>query len=582
MNARIRDLLSFIYDGGEVDVAGDVAPRMEKLLSSYREKLTAPGGFSEGHLPLDETDSIMIAYGDSFRGPDGPPLSYLLQFLDDEAEGVVSGVHILPFSPYSSDDGFSIIDYRQVNPDLGEWKDVEAIAEEFVLMADLVLNHCSAQGPWFKGFLADEEPYNNYFITVPKDTDVTSVVRPRAHPLLTPFETASGERWVWTTFSTDQVDLDFSNPDVLCEMLDVFLGYVAHGAQVIREDAIAYLWKELGTPCLHHPKTHAAVQLMRAVVDEVCPWVIIITETNVPHEENISYFGDGKNEAHMVYNFSLPPLTLDAFLREDTSHLQSWAASLETGNPQTAFFNFMASHDGVGLLPAHGILSDAEMDAMIAAVSERGGRISYKATPSGEIPYEMNINYMDAITPPGLPDDQRARMFLASQSILLALAGVPGIYYHSLIGSGNWQEGVEETGHNRTINRRKLEFAELSEALNTAGTREQMVFDGYKELIRARAISPAFHPSAPQQILEVPRELFCVLRTDQDGTERVLCLVNVSGSPSVAAFSRQALNLKDKKGFHDLITGDFVYPSIDDGEHISIEVEPYEILWLRY
>jgi sucrose phosphorylase len=324
------------------------------------------------------------------------------------------------------------------------------------------------------------------------------------------------------------------------------------------------------------------VKLMRAVVDEVCPWVIIITETNVPHPENISYFGNGTDEAHMVYNFSLPPLTLDAFMREDSTHLQQWAATLDSGSPKTTFFNFMASHDGVGLLPAHGILSDEEIEAMIGTVKERGGRISYKATPDGEIPYEMNINYMDAVAEPALPDAQRARKFLASQSILLCLAGVPGIYYHSLIGSGNWQAGVSKTGHNRTINREKLDFQRLSQDLNTEGSRRNLVFEGYKALIRSRAISPAFHPAAAQRIIPAPPQLFAVLRTDRDDAERVLCLVNMSSRPATASFVGTEIDLAGERGFHDLISGDYVYPSVDDENRISLELEPYEVLWLRY
>ncbi len=578
MSTKTRELLELIY-GADAD---HIDSKLEALMDRYRGKLSAPDGYASGELPLNETDAIMISYGDSFHGSDGVPLSYLLRFLDDEAEGVVSGVHILPFSPYSSDDGFSVLDYREVNSDIGGWDDIQAIGDEFVLMADLVLNHCSVQGPWFTGFLADKSPYNDYFITVPEGTDVSSVARPRTHPLLTPFETAAGTRWVWTTFSADQADLDFANPEVMLEMLDVFLGYVARGARVIREDAIAYLWKELGTSCLHHPKTHAMVRLMRAVVDEVCPWVIIITETNVPHPENISYFGDGTDEAHMIYNFSLPPLTLDAFMREDSTHLQAWAATLDVGAPMTSFFNFMASHDGVGMLPAHGILSEDEIESMASKVKERGGKISYKATATGKIPYEMNINYMDAITEPSLADDQRARMFLASQSILLALAGVPGIYYHSLIGSENWQAGVKETGQNRTINREKLDFDKLSEELSTEGTRRNLVFEGYKTLLRARSISPAFHPSAGQKIVTTPKELFAILRTDRDEEERVLCLVNISNAAATASFTYGEIDLVDEKGFHDLVTGDYVYPSMDDGSRISLELEPHEVLWLKY
>ena len=583
MSTTTRELLEFIYGetGGEVD------ERLDAVMNRYREHLSTPDGFERGAIPLEERDSIMIAYGDSFRGDDGPPLEYLLRFLDDEAEGVVSGVHVLPFSPYSSDDGFSVIDYREVDPELGSWDEIEAIADEFVLMVDLVLNHCSAQGPWFQAFLRDEEPYNRYFITVPEATDVSSVVRPRAHPLLTPFETDAGTKYVWTTFSADQVDLDFSNPDVLLEMMDVFLGYIARGACVVRLDAIAYLWKELGTSCIHLPQTHAVVKLMRAIVEEVAPWVVIITETNVPHEENISYFGSGDDEAHMVYNFSLPPLTLDAFLRGDASYLQKWAATLATGSRTTTFFNFLASHDGIGLLPAKGILSGEQVDAMIETVQQRGGRISYKSTPDGEIPYEMNVNYLSAIANEALPDEQRAAVFLAAQSIMLALAGVPGIYYHSLIGSENWQEGVEETGHNRTINRMKLDYDELSARVNEPDTLRSIVFEGYKGYLRSRASSPAFHPSASQRIMETPPEVFAVLRGERDAAgdesdERVLCLVNVSEEEAEVSFTDADLGLGEEKGFRDLVSGDYVFPSRDHGNRVSLELEPYEVLWLRF
>ena len=578
MSERIRSLVELIYG----DRGSGLYERLESLMNSYHERVSTPAGFERGAIPLSERDSIMISYGDSFRGEDGPPLQYLLRFLDDEAEGVVSGVHVLPFSPSSSDDGFSVIDYREVDPELGGWDDIEAIADEFVLMVDLVLNHCSAQGPWFQAFLRDEEPYDRYFITVPQATDVSSVVRPRAHPLLTPFETASGTRLVWTTFSADQVDLDFSNPDVLLEMMDVFLGYVARGARVIRLDAIAYLWKELGTSCIHLSQTHAIVKLMRAIVEEVAPWVVIITETNVPHAENIGYFGDGTDEAHMVYNFPLPPLTLDAFLRGDASRLQEWAKTLATGSGATTFFNFLASHDGVGLLPARGILTDEQVSSMIETVKARGGRISKKSTPEGDVPYEMNINYLSAVANSALPDEQRARVFLAAQSIMLALAGVPGIYYHSLIGSENWEEGLEHTGHNRTINREKLVLDELSAELNEEGSLRNLVFEGYKALLRARASSPAFAPSASQTVLDTPGELLAVLRTAANDEERVLCLVNVTDREGECSFTHGQLSLGEEKGFRDLVSDDYVYPSTESGNRVSLTVEPYEVMWLRY
>ena len=160
---------------------------------------------------------------------------------------MVDDIHLLPFYPYSSDDGFSVIDYKQVNPALGTWDDVARVGQNFHLMFDGVINHISAQSAWFKAFLQDDPKYRDYFIVVEGEPDLSQVVRPRTLPLLTEFTTPSGAKKVWTTFSADQIDLNYANPEVLLDIIDVLLFYVAHGAELIRLDAIAYLWKEIGT-----------------------------------------------------------------------------------------------------------------------------------------------------------------------------------------------------------------------------------------------------------------------------------------------------------------------------------------------
>ncbi len=590
MNVGISNLWAEIYGSATAERTVD---QVHELIERYRALMQIPesrrsrrddgperAASEHAGIGLDRRDAVMIAYGDHLRGPDASPLAYLHRFLADELEGTVSGVHVLPFSPYSSDDGFSVIDYRQVNPELGSWEDLERLGQDFILMVDLVLNHCSAESEWFRAFLRDEAPYNEFFITVPPGTDTSTVVRPRALPLLHEFETARGPRLVWTTFSRDQVDLNYANPRVLLEMLDVLLLYLQRGAQIVRLDAVAYLWKELGTSCIHHPKAHAVVRLMRAVIEEVAPWALIITETNVPHDENVSYFGDGTDEAHMVYNFSLPPLTLDAFLNADARHLSEWAATLPRRSTDTAFFNFLASHDGVGVLPARGALPEDRIERLIEGVRERGGLVSYKATPAGEVPYELNISYLSAIADPNLPAEQRARAFLCSQAIMLALAGVPGIYLHSLIGSENWSEGVEQTGHNRTINRAKPTYDEVVAELADRDSLRGMVFEGYKELLRARARHTALDPSAEQRVLTTDAAVFAVLRTE--GSEAVLCLHNVSPDPAAAEFREAEIALGEDRTFRDLISNDILYPTREHGNRVSVELAPYEVLWLRY
>jgi hypothetical protein len=432
------DLKAFTHDIYDEPYAELALSGLNSLLEKHRDALEAArtrfapkdADLSAGsRLPLDQRDAFVITYGDSFLlgsppadaearrraelgigggieedgtvRPLAPPekrhLRALKAFADKYLDGVVSGIHILPFFPYSSDDGFSIVDYYEINPDIGDWKDVGAIGSSFRLMADLVLNHCSAKGPWFKAYLAGEKEFEHYFIDLPGNTDVSQVVRPRTHPLLTPFKALDPDtkkeitRHIWTTFSEDQVDLNFGHPDMLIQMIDAILFFIEQGAQVIRLDAIAYLWKELGHPCIHHENTHRVVQLYRRILDEVAPWVVLITETNVPHAENMSYFGDGRNEAHMIYQFSLPPLIFDAFLRGDARHLTDWARTIPTGEPRpvgyhSTYFNFCASHDGVGVTPAHGILSDAELQGLYDAVADRGGEDQLQSHSGGENP----------------------------------------------------------------------------------------------------------------------------------------------------------------------------------------------------
>ena len=572
-----EELVEFIYGPEKTE---SIIKRIDQLQEQWSSLINAPE-VPGNKLPLTENDVVMISYGDSIKKQGMTPLHALKEFADLWLQELVSGIHILPFSPYTSDDGFSVVDYRQINPDLGSWDDVEHLGKKFNLMFDLVLNHCSASCPWFKGFLAGDQKYKNYFHAVDPSTDLTSVFRPRALPLLTEFDTSEGKKHIWTTFSPDQVDLDFSNPDVLLEFLDIFLLYAAKGAQIIRLDAIGFLWKEIGTSCMHHPKTHAVVQLYRSVLNEVAPHVILLTETNVPHKENISYFGGGSDEAHMVYQFTLPPLTLDAFVRENASHLTDWAMSLPPINGEHTFFNFMSSHDGIGVLPARGFLNETELDNLIKVVKSRGGRVSYKATPDGEIPYELNINYRDAVNHPDLPVDLKAKQFLASQSVMLCMAGVPGIYVHSLLGSGNWTEGVEESGINRRINREKLNSTDLVKELEEKESLRNLIYRGFRNLLKIRRSHKAFDPSSPQVVLKLDPEVFALIRTAYDESESVLCLQNTSRRRLNMVLDGRNCPVPLPDECNSLTEGGSIIETSEDGRW-EVILEPYEVCWVQF
>jgi sucrose phosphorylase len=511
----------------------------------------------------------LITYGDMVREPDRPPLASLGDFLEAHVGDVMNTIHILPFYPYSSDDGFSVIDYLEVDPALGEWDHVERMRHSFRLMFDAVLNHISASSEWFAGFRNGDAAYRDFFTVVDPATDLSAVFRPRELPLLTEVETAMGPRHVWTTFSPDQIDLNYANPAVLLAAIEVLLTYVAHGADVIRLDAVTFLWKEPGTACIHLPQTHRIIQLFRSVLNAVAPSVIIITETNVPHEENVSYFGDGSNEADLVYNFALPPLTLHAFQTADATALTEWANGMRAPSDTTTFFNFLASHDGIGVGGARGYLSEDDISAMADRVEELGGKVSYRTTPAGgRAPYELNINYLDALGEPDVDesDGVAARRFLTSQAVMLSLQGMPAIYFHSMFGSRGWPEGVERTGALRTVNRQKLQRGQLETELREAGSLRALVFDGYRTLLRVRGSQAAFAPTAAQQILRLQQGVFAVLRTSAQGS--VLCLHNVSRERVAVDASSQIAG-----SAIDVISGNTFGPTVEMG--------PHQTLWLR-
>ncbi|WP_099239434.1 sugar phosphorylase [Synechococcus sp. BDU 130192] len=527
----------------------------------------------------DQSTALMITYGDSLYQPNadnGPnPLQVLLTFLRERLQGVISGVHILPFFPYSSDDGFAVIDYRQVNPQLGSWQDIEAIAKEFEVMADLVINHVSSESDWFRQFLAQEKPGCDYFIEVPPDTDTQLVVRPRSSPLLSQFATTKGDRHVWTTFSRDQVDVNFANPDVLFEFIDILLGYCQHGIRFIRLDAVGFLWKKLQTACIHLRETHLVIQLIREILAVTYPRTVVITETNVPNRENLSYFGKG-NEAHMIYNFSLPPLLLNALIRGEARHLKTWMKSMPPAQDGCAYFNFTASHDGIGLRPAEGLLEGKEFDQLIQTMADFGARISYRSLPNGtEKPYELNISLFDALkgTITG-PDPWQRQRFLCSQAIMMSLEGVPAFYIHSFLATPNDDAKVAMTNHNRSINRHQWEYDRLQQKLADPDSDQAWVLQELTKLIRIRRQQPAFHPNATQYTLDFQSPaVFGFWRQSRDRRQSIFCLFNLGDRPTTIPVA--SLNLICTDDWQDLLDEVVLEEGTTD-----ISLAPYQTAWI--
>ena len=528
-----------------------------RQLEKWKGKIpSAPGR-------LSERDAILIVYPDSFTRAGEKTLVTLKDFLNHYVQDAVSAVHILPFFPFTSDDGFSIVDYRKVEPSFGDWENVKEISGEYDLMMDAVINHTSKSCSWFQKLLKGEEKYRSFYIRKDPSWDYSSVTRPRTHPLFTQFQSAQGPVDVWTTFSEDQVDLNFGSPEVLEEVLDVLAGYAAAGARYIRLDAVSYVWKQKGTACINLERTHLLVKAIRSFLQEIAPGTMLITETNVPHQENIAYLGNGCDEATMVYQFALPPLVLYAYLSGDTRVLRQWLSSLWFPESHATYFNFLASHDGIGLQPVTGILSEDQRQLLVNACTAAGGRVSYKSNSDGtQSVYELNVNYQDGLTPFACPESVKAQRFLGAQCIMLSVKGVPGIYYHSLLGSHNDVEGMLQSGISRKINRKKLDSRQVEEQL-AEGADSAGVFQEYLRLLRLRKEHPAFSPYADQQVLESDPALFCLARHSRETGEHITVVVNVS---------QEVRRLELTHLCVDLISGQKA-----DG---STEVPPYGYLWL--
>ena len=540
----------------------------ERLLSHIRAARDTVKMVRKPHW--DEKDVVLITYADQFRESEAPTLRTFSRFYQQHLQSTFNLVHLLPFFPYTSDDGFSVVDYHQVNPICGEWHDIAELHTHTRLMFDFVCNHMSAKSPWFRHFLAQDPGWDDFFISMPPATDLSAVTRPRTSPLLTPFTLTNGEtRFIWTTFSADQIDLNFANPEVLISMVDVLLDYLKKGADYVRLDAVGYMWKTPGTNCIHLEKTHQLVKLFRAITNLVAPGTVIITETNVPHKDNISYFGDGEDEAQMVYQFSLPPLVLHAIHSGSARALRQWAASLELSGTTTTFFNFLASHDGIGLNPARGILSEPEIVALVRDLALEGALVSYKNNPDGTTsPYEINVTWLDALNKQEDDDETRLRRFLLAHGILLAFPGVPAIYIQSILGARNDSEGVRAAGHNRAINREKYALREIEQALAGENWLRQQIFNRLSALIQLRTRQPAFHPDNAMTLFDSENALLILKRHRPGSQDSLLCVFNLS--------SRQVeVRLPEMHKFHDVISDERV-----DGTQ-PVKLDAWQFMWLR-
>ena len=567
LHLQITDLLEKIYP--EIDCRHLASQCLQKMELSGTELAADPHRNN-----WSESDVVLITYADSIRGRGDSHISTLHNFLTEKLRNIVSTVHVLPFFPYSSDDGFSVMDYTTVNPSLGSWSDINKLAEDFTVMSDLVINHCSSRSLWFENYKNGLDPGSGFFIEQNPNVDLSFVTRPRTSPLLKKVRTSRGDKYVWCTFGHDQIDLNFSNPAVLLEFISIVRTYIENGIRWFRLDAVGFLWKQEGTTCLNLPQTHEIIRVLRLLIGHKAPSAVIITETNVPNLENLSYFGNA-NEAHMIYNFSLPPLLLFALVSGDCSHLTRWLMSMPPAQHGTTYLNFFASHDGIGLRPAEGLLDANELTLMISTMESYGGKVSLRTAADGSLkPYEINISLWDAMsgTLGKEADEWQFERFMCGLAITVALEGVPALYIHSLLATENDIDKIDRTGNFRSINRHIWDEDELVTKLSR-DTHHQKVFGAVKRLISIRRSQKSFHPNATMFTLHMGPRLFSFWRQSIDRTQNIFAIHNVSDQ--IQTFSLTDLNLVLIDQWKDLISG----ITFDDTTS-QITLQPYQYLWL--
>ena len=583
---RMHNRLRFLYSES---VARTIILELERILQVYyahkpSEQIEKETNFDPAER-FTQRDVILITYGDLLQGKESSPLATLARFCDTYLKGTINTLHLLPFFPSSSDKGFSIIDFETVDPNLGSWHDIEDLENRYQLMFDSVINHVSSKAKWFSEFLNHNPYYKDFFFTFKSSEDLTTeqqslIFRPRTSKVLTEFQSLKGAVYVWTTFSPDQIDLNFKNPNVLLRVIETLLLYVRHGADIIRLDAVMYLWEEPGTKCVHLEQTHEIIKLLRDILNAVAPRVALITETNVAHDENIVYFGNGQDEAQMVYNFALPPLVLHSFYTENTTTLSTWAKSLIKISDSATYFNFLDSHDGIGLMAVRDILGKEDIDYIIEMAKKHGGYISYKTAEDGNaVPYEINITWYSALNPAGSDEDihLQVKRFIASRSIAFVIRGVPGIYLHSLFGTRGDQEVVKETQDKRAINRTIVDVDSIIESMNNPSSKKSLINRDLGRLIGIRINKRAFHPNGDQQILMISPSVFAVLRTSPEMDQHILTITNVTGRECRIEIPMSEIDSSESQ-WYDLINRK---AQSAGNQKLCITLQPYDVIWLQ-
>ena len=521
---------------------------------------------------ISEKTSVVICYGDSILSKKPKNLIRTFHsFFQKKLKDLFNTVHFLPFYPSSSDSGFAVKDHYKIDTKLGSWSDISKFSKKNDVMADVVINHSSARGLWFRNFLREKKPGKDYFLKVNSKFDISKVIRPRDHKLLKRIDIFENKEYLWRTFSHDQVDLNFKNPAVLLRFIKIMINLINHGVTIFRLDAIAYLWKENGTKCINLKQTHEIIKLLRIICSFLNVQTIIVTETNLPEKENLSYFGNN-DEANWIYNFSLPPLLIHSFLFENSTYLNKWSKKLPSTKKGNSYLNFIASHDGIGMRPVEGILNKKTINNLFKRLKKNGSRFSFrKIKNKSKKVYEANITIIDALKKTDF--DNKGKFFferyMSAHSIMVAFEGVPAIYFNSLFGTSNDEAKYIITGNNRDVNRYRWSEKNILKLLQDKRSKQSIFYEGISNLLLIRKKQKAFHPNAYRSTLNLSPKIFCFKRVSIDKKQTILCMTNLSSKVLFPKIDRKYNNWKNLLDNNSRFVSDK-----------KLKLNPFQTIWL--
>ncbi len=519
---------------------------------------------------ISEKTTLVICYGDSVYSEKNKSIRVFKNFFQKKLKNYFNTIHFLPFYPSSSDSGFAVKDHYKIDSKLGNWFDIKSFSKKSDIMADMVINHSSARGLWFKNFLKAKRPGKDYFLTIDSKFNTSKVVRPRDHKLLKKIDIFNKTDYLWRTFSPDQLDLNFKNPAVLLRFIKIMINLINHGVTIFRLDAIAYLWKESGTKCINLNKTHEIIKLLRVISGLLNTQTLIVTETNLPEKENLSYFGKN-DEANWIYNFSLPPLLIHAFLFENNSYLYNWSKKLPRSKNGNCYLNFIASHDGIGMRPTEGLLSSKALKDFLFRLKKNGSKFSYrKIQNKSKKIYEANITVFDALKKTNYDNGKFSfERYISAHSIMIAFEGVPAIYFNSIFGTSNDEAKFVITGNNRDVNRYKWNLKNISNKLNNKDSKEYYFYKKISNLLSIKKKQKAFHPNASRENINLGPKIFCFKRESINKKQTIICITNLSSKIQYLKLSKKFLKYKD-------LLGSKIFFTIDK----RIKLDPCQTMWL--